>query len=76
MSLCHLGSGAVITRRRLEDTFPGSETPEDFAPGVWDQWTVRQPQRVDALAADAALLASLDAVTVEQRSTFVSAMGP
>lgn len=34
--LSHLGSGAVITRRRLDDTLTGSETPDDFAPVVWD----------------------------------------
>jgi uncharacterized protein (TIGR03083 family) len=76
--LSHLGSGAVITRRRLEDALAGSDTPEDFAPGVWDDWNAKQPvaQRDDALAADAALVAALDAVTSEQRSAFSSAMGP
>ena len=76
--LSHLGSGAVITRRRLEDTLAGRETPDDFAPGVWDDWNAKPPvaQRDDALAADAALLASLDAVPAEQRSTFTSEMGP
>ena len=76
--LSHLGSGAVITQRRLDDTIAGQETPEDFAPGVWDDWNAKPPlaQRDDALAADASLLASLDAVTTEQRSAFVSEMGP
>jgi len=76
--LSHLGSGAVITRRRLDDTIAGQETPEDFAPGVWNDWNAKPPvaQRDDALAADAALLASLDAVPAEQRSTFTSEMGP
>jgi uncharacterized protein (TIGR03083 family) len=76
--LSHLGSGAVITRRRLDDTVAGRETPEDFAPGVWDEWNAKKPlaQRDDALAADAALLATLDATTPQQRSTFASSMGP
>lgn len=76
--LSHLGSGAVITQRRLDDTIAGQETPEDFAPGVWDDWNAKPPlaQRDDALAAGASLLASLDAVTTEQRSAFVSEMGP
>jgi uncharacterized protein (TIGR03083 family) len=76
--LSHLGSGAVITRRRLEDTLAGRETPEDFAPGVWDEWNAKPPvaQRDDALAADAALLVTLDATTPQQRTAFVSSMGP
>lgn len=76
--LSHLGSGAVITRRRLGDALAGTDTPEDFAPGVWDEWNAKAPvaQRDDALAADAALMADLDAVTDEQRTAFASAMGP
>ena len=74
----HLGSGAVITSRRLDDTLADRETPEDFAPGVWDDWNAKAPiaQRDDALAADAALLENLDAVTAEQHTTFSAAMGP
>jgi hypothetical protein len=34
--LSHLGSGAVITQRRLEDTLAGSATPDDYATGVWE----------------------------------------
>jgi uncharacterized protein (TIGR03083 family) len=76
--LSHLGSGAVITRRRLEDTLAGHDTPEDFAPGVWAEWNAKTSgaQRDDALTADVALVAALDAVTPEQRSSFASAMGP
>jgi uncharacterized protein (TIGR03083 family) len=76
--LSHLGSGAVITRRRLNDTIAGVETPGDFAQGVWDAWNAKDPvaQRDDALAADAELLARIDAVTPAQRDTFTSAMGP
>lgn len=76
--LSHLGSGAVITQRRLEDTVAGLDTPDDFAPGVWDTWNAKSPEaaRDDALAADAALIDRLDAVTTEQRNTFASAMGP
>jgi uncharacterized protein (TIGR03083 family) len=76
--LSHLGSGAVITRRRLEDTLAGVPTPDDFAPGVWSEWNAKTPvaQRDDALAADAALLARLEAVTSEQAGTLTFAMGP
>jgi len=76
--LSHLGSGAVITQRRLDDALAGENTPDDFAPGVWDTWNAKGPvaQRDDALAADAALLARIEAVPPDARSTFTSAMGP
>jgi uncharacterized protein (TIGR03083 family) len=76
--LSHLGSGAVIMQRRLEDALAGQDTPDDFARGVWDTWNAKGPlaQRDDALAADAALLARIEAVPPEEKSTFASAMGP
>ena len=76
--LSHLGSGAVIMQRRLEDTLAGQATPDDYAPGVWDTWNAKTPveQRDDALAADTALLARIEAVTPEERSTSAFAMGP
>jgi hypothetical protein len=43
--LSHLGSGAVIMQRRLEDALAGQETTDDFAPGVWDTWNARGPVR-------------------------------
>jgi uncharacterized protein (TIGR03083 family) len=76
--LSHLGSGAVITQRRLEDVLAGLPTPDDFAPGVWDEWNAKTPvaQRDDALGADAALLARLEAVTPEEAGRLVFVMGP
>jgi uncharacterized protein (TIGR03083 family) len=76
--LSHLGSGAVITQRRLEDTLAGVPTPDDFAPGVWDEWNTKTPvaQCDDALGADAALLARLEAVTAEEAGRLTFAMGP
>ena len=77
-TLSHLGSGAVILRRRLDDILAGQPTADDFAAGVWETWNAKSPgeQREDALAADAALLARIEAVSPEQRSTFTMAMGP
>ena len=77
-ALSHLGSGAVIMQRRLEDTLTGRPTPDDFAPEVWDTWNAKSPtaQRDDAFAADAALLARIERTTPEQRSGFAMSMGP
>jgi hypothetical protein len=75
--LSHLGSGAVITQRRLEDVLTGRETPDDFAPSVWDTWNAKSAlaQRDDALAADAELHARLQAVARQERNRFRFAMG-
>jgi uncharacterized protein (TIGR03083 family) len=77
-TLSHIGSGAVIMQRRLDDILADQPTPDDFAPGVWDAWNAKSPseQRDDALAADAALLARIEAVAPGERSAFSMAMGP
>lgn len=76
--LSHIGSGAVIMHQRLDDTLTGLDTPDDFAPRVWDTWNAKTPtaQRDDALTADTALLAGIDRVTADQRAAFSLAMGP
>jgi len=74
----HIGSGAVIMHRGLDDTLAGSAAPDNFAPQVWDSWNAKTPaaQRDDALAADAAFLAGIENVTAEQRAAFSLNMGP
>lgn len=76
--LSHLGSGAVITARRLQDALNDVETPDAFAPGVWDEWNDKAPdqQRREALEADAQLVAAFDAVSDEDRARVTFAMGP
>jgi uncharacterized protein (TIGR03083 family) len=76
--LSHIGSGAVIMQRRLDDSLAGRETPDDYAPGVWETWNAKVPtgQRDDALIADADLLARMEAVAPAERETFSFAMGP
>ena len=39
--LSHIGSGAVIMQRRLEDIVQEKATPDDFAPGVWEIWNAK-----------------------------------
>ena len=76
--LSHLGSGAVISLRRFDDTLAGLTTPDHHAPEVWDTWNAKTPvaQRDDCLAADAALLTRLEGATLEQRSGYAMSMGP
>jgi uncharacterized protein (TIGR03083 family) len=76
--LSHLGSGAVIMRRRLQDTLAGTESPNDFAPSVWDEWNAKSPRAKadDVLVADEELLAALEAVRDADRARLEFAMGP
>jgi uncharacterized protein (TIGR03083 family) len=70
--LSHLGSGATITRERLE----AGADPEVQA--IWDAWNAKDPdeQAADALAADAALLDRLASLTPDERDRLRFAMGP
>ena len=76
--LSHLGSGAVILRRRLQDIRAGNATPDDFAPSVWDEWNAKTPrgQADDALVADEVVLEALEDVSEVERSELTFAMGP
>jgi uncharacterized protein (TIGR03083 family) len=76
--LSHVGSGAVIMRRRLQDTLAGVETPDDAAPSVWDEWNAKSPrsQADDALEADEELLRALEAVGDADRARLEFSMGP
>jgi uncharacterized protein (TIGR03083 family) len=76
--LSHLGSGAVIMERRLQDAQAGRETPDDFAPAAWDEWNAKAPRAKtdDALVADRALIEALEGVGDEQRKALSFSMGP
>lgn len=76
--LSHIGSGAVIMRRGLDDAVAGRDTPDDFAPGVWDTWNAKTPtaQRDDALPADADFLERVETVTPDERDGFAFPLGP
>ncbi len=76
--MSHLGSGAVILHRRLDDQLAGTSTADDFAPEIWDEWNAKTPraQVDDGLTADAAFLAQLEAVSAHARERFSFSMGP
>jgi uncharacterized protein (TIGR03083 family) len=76
--LSHLGSGAVISLRGLDDGLSGSAPDPDFNQSVWDEWNAKDPeaQAAGVLAADAALVARLDAVGDAERAAFRFTMGP
>jgi uncharacterized protein (TIGR03083 family) len=76
--LSHLGSGAVILQRRLEDTIAGSTTPSDLAQPIWDGWNAKSPQAqaADALVADRAFVDRLGSLGDDERARFHFAMGP
>jgi uncharacterized protein (TIGR03083 family) len=76
--LSHIGSGAVISRRSLQDVMAGTATPDDFNQSVWDEWNAKSPraQADDALAADEALTQALEAVDESERAGLTFSLGP
>ena len=76
--LSHIGSGAVIMQRRLDDIVEGRATPDDFAPGVWETWNAKsaRAKAEDALVADRDLLERIESLSEEARSSFRFSMGP
>ena len=75
--LSHLGSGAQILERRMEDSLAGVDTPDDAAPAVWDLWNAKTPdaQAADAVEADRTLLDRLDGLGSEDRERFRFTIG-
>ncbi len=76
--LSHIGSGAVIMQRGLDDGLLGQPAPADFAPKVWDAWNAKTPRSKgdDALVADASLLERIESLTSDEQRRFHFAMGP
>lgn len=68
--LSHLGSGAVITRQRLDGDVD--------AQSIWDEWNAKDPdaQAADALRADAALQDRLASIKPDEAAGLRFAMGP
>jgi uncharacterized protein (TIGR03083 family) len=76
--MSHLGSGAIISKRSIDDTVDGRETPPKFNESVWDVWNAKTPhaQVTDALDADKALLNRMLELTPEQRERYFLNLGP
>ena len=76
--LSHIGSGAVIMQRRLDDILEEDATPDDFAPGVWETWNAKtdRDKADDALEADRDLLERVESLSDEARSILRFSMGP
>jgi uncharacterized protein (TIGR03083 family) len=74
----HLGSGAVILRRRLRDIRAGTAGSDELAPSVWDEWNAKttRAQADDALVADEAVLQALEDVSEAERARLTFPMGP
>jgi uncharacterized protein (TIGR03083 family) len=76
--MSHLGSGAIISKRRIDDILEGRETAPQFNQSVWDVWNSKTPhaQVTDALDADRALLTRLLEMTPEERGRYTFNLGP
>ena len=77
-TLSHLGSGAVIFLRLVDDSLAGLDTPGDAFPAVWDEWNAKPPgqQGADALVADRALLDRLEGLDDDERRRLRTTLGP
>jgi uncharacterized protein (TIGR03083 family) len=76
--LSHLGSGAVISKMRLEAMFDGTQVGNDDAQPIWDEWNAKSPEdkTADFLRADRSLLDALAGLSADDRSNVHLAFGP
>jgi uncharacterized protein (TIGR03083 family) len=76
--LSHLGSGAVIMQRRIDESETGDSVPEDFPSTVWDEWDAKpaRAQADDCLAEDERLLETLRALPEDARARLAVSFGP
>ncbi len=75
--LSHLGSGAVIMDRRLQDAQSAVETTYD-PQLVWDEWNAKTPRAKadDSLVEDERLLATIEALSQEEWERLTFNFGP
>lgn len=76
--MSHLGSGAIIFKRGVDDALEARETPPQFNQSVWDVWNAKTPhaKATDSLDADTALINRLNDMTADERERFALSMGP
>lgn len=76
--MSHLGSGAVISLRSVHASLEGSEPPDAFNQGVWDEWNAKTPREKadDALVADDELMNVLETTSPDDRARFKRSIGP
>jgi uncharacterized protein (TIGR03083 family) len=76
--LSHLGSGAEIFRRRVEDGLAGRPTPDDFAQPMWDEWNAKPPrqQADDSLVADRGLVDRFGSLSDDEQVALRIPFGP
>jgi uncharacterized protein (TIGR03083 family) len=77
--LSHLGSGAEIDSLRVRAAVEHHDNPGlDVNQPIWDSWNAKSPeeQARDAIRADAADLASIEAVTEDERRGAHLTFGP
>src|SRR5208282_3604208 len=74
----HLGSGATIFVRQVNDALSDETTPSDFSRSVWDDWDARTPveQAAGLLATDEVLVARLAELTPDDVESVTLPMGP
>lgn len=77
-TMSHIGSGATIMKKNLENTVAAREGDPGFNESVWDEWNAKSPtdQVNDALVADEMLLLALEALSDTEKSAFHFSMGP
>jgi uncharacterized protein (TIGR03083 family) len=76
--LSHLGSAAVINRRRLDDALADRDLDDSFAPTVWETWNAKTPesQAADLLTTSGELIAALAGLSDDERAGLKIRMGP
>jgi len=76
--LSHLGSGAIIFVRQVDDSLHETPTPADFSRSVWSEWDAKTPddQATGLLTADRALVERIDELSEQDRGKIKISLGP
>lgn len=75
--MSHLGSGAVISRLRVDSALDGGDVGSAVIRPIWDEWNAKDPadQAADGLQADRALISRLGTVTDDEQARFRVSLG-